>query len=149
MGPNRPCISDDWCLEYTGGTIQVYSRKFDTEYTLDIRSNEDIVAAHPDNQPLIEIARLYPDGQVVFVTRRQEIRNLWVLNASTGDIQLLLPASGTNVYFDPQWSPPDGQQILFTWQGDHNAGSDLWLINADGTDIRNLTCDNTQEACTR
>lgn len=148
MGPNRPCILDGWCLHNTDGTIQVSSRQFETDYVLNVRSNSDIITAHSGELALVIDAALYPDGRVAFVTRHSEVRNLWLLDARTGDMQLILPGSGTNVYFDLRWSP-DGTEILFTWQAERNDGADLWLINADGTNVRNLTCDNTQEHCVR
>jgi hypothetical protein len=92
------------------------------------------------------------DARVAFITREHEIHYLKVFDSSTGDVKTLLPQedndSWTDAHYNPQWSP-DGTQILLEWGADRYSGSDIWLINADGTNIRNLTCDNSDYACVR
>jgi dipeptidyl aminopeptidase/acylaminoacyl peptidase len=89
--------------------------------------------------------------RVAFIIRENEIHYLRIFDTITGDVITILPPDSSrlvNAYEAPQWSP-DGTQLLLEWHEDRYTGQDLWLINPDGTHIRNLTCDNTDYACVR
>jgi dipeptidyl aminopeptidase/acylaminoacyl peptidase len=138
--PPWPCISNDWCLTYArdGNMITVSSKDEGFEQTFAV-------------EPSLRIAEVYSDGRVVFVTQQNEASKIWLLDALTGDIQLLLSETGlaserTEPRFELAWSP-DGQRILLLWNNARYNWRELWLIHADGSEVRNLTCDNTDYMC--
>ena len=55
------------------------------------------------------------------------------------DGSAVTPLGPTNQDYDPAWSP-DGERIVFTRQ-EEGAESDIWVMDADGTDVRQLTND--------
>jgi len=65
-----------------------------------------------------------------------------VLDVSSGISRVMPSPDGSS--FDPRWSP-DGTRILFTvgraWSEEQGwwARQDQWLVNADGSDLRNLS----------
>ena len=74
-----------------------------------------------------------PDGKtIVFISARKGAPQLWLMNGSDGRNQRQLtrdlPAKGERV----DWSP-DG--TLMTYE----AGNDIWIVRADGTQPRNVT----------
>lgn len=78
-----------------------------------------------------------PDGsQIVFVRATdQEYGKLWVMNADgsnahaiTGDLRYLSR---------PRWSP-DGRMIAFDYDGTKDYFNELGLVNADGSNLRQL-----------
>jgi TolB protein len=77
-----------------------------------------------------------PDGtRLVFAAIRNEDRGIWVVGADGSGERLLMPPDA--YLSDPEWSP-DGRLIAFVRD---DAGSDLnalWVVNADGTDRRQL-----------
>jgi len=70
-----------------------------------------------------------PDGDAVAFSRDQA---LWVVGAD-GSGARRLAAHG----WDPQWAP-DGSRLVFTAPGPGDE-SDVWVIDADGTDATDLT----------
>lgn len=63
--------------------------------------------------------------------------NIYLVDVETGDVRpLLADESGGNLY--PAWSP-DGSQIVFV--SDRSGASELWAVNADGGNLRQLTAD--------
>lgn len=84
-----------------------------------------------------------PDGQeLLFALFTNELRNgsgcdLYIVNPSTGN-NLRLTQFEINYYAqEPAWSP-DGDQIVFEGWGP-GATNEIYLINADGSDLRQLT----------
>jgi Tol biopolymer transport system component len=83
-----------------------------------------------------------PDGsQIVFQSLKYGGRyNILRMNADgTGQVPLTdwtLPVTST----DPAWSP-DGSKIVFVSDRDGIGKSELWLMNADGTNLQKLTTD--------
>jgi Tol biopolymer transport system component len=77
-----------------------------------------------------------PDGtRLVFSSNRAGNVELFVLTLSSGEIRQL--TTGARSAIHPAWSP-DGSKIAFearTQAGDW----DVWIINTDGTELRNLT----------
>jgi Tol biopolymer transport system component len=75
-----------------------------------------------------------PDGtQIVFISMRIAGSGLYVMNADGSSVTLLLE-DPTGQLYRPAWSP-DGTTILYQ----QDPGPDLWLMNFDGTNRRNIT----------
>ena len=71
-------------------------------------------------------------GRIAFV---RSIRRVATVNADGSGLRLLTPRK-----FDalsPEWSP-DGRRIVFQMRTDPSK-SDIWVMNGDGTHLRNLT----------
>ena len=82
-------------------------------------------------------------GRIAFVSDRDDGRTLqiWTIDIAGLDPRQLTFGPGNKSY--PRWSP-DGARLLFvapggTDQFGNDLGLDLWVINADGTDIKNVT----------
>jgi hypothetical protein len=76
-----------------------------------------------------------PDGRSVVLARtRGATAGIYVVDAGSRALRRLTTAPGGHDR-SPTWSP-DGTQILFV------RGSDLWLMNSDGSDQRLVTAHN-------
>jgi hypothetical protein len=74
-----------------------------------------------------------PDGsQIAFTSDRDGNREIYVMNFDGSDIHRLTNNETNDIHAN--WSP-DGMQIAYS------SGSDIYIINADGTNPRNLTQD--------
>jgi len=74
-----------------------------------------------------------PDGKTIaFISARKGTPQLWLMNGSDGHNQRQLtrdlPAKGERV----EWSP-DGSLLAY------EAGNDIWVVQPDGSEPRNLT----------
>lgn len=81
-----------------------------------------------------------PDGQwIAFDSDRTGNWDIWIVKADSSQM-INLTADSTAGEIMPKWSP-DGQYISFvsdrSCEGDYC--TDLWVMNADGTNLRNLT----------
>jgi Tol biopolymer transport system component len=80
-------------------------------------------------------ARLSPDGtHVLYATGPWTSVSLFVAQLDGSDAVRV--NDGASVAWNPEWSP-DGTQIAYT--GRTNGVLDIWLVNADGTNRRQLT----------
>lgn len=85
-----------------------------------------------------------PNGtQLAFVSNRAGTRNIWVINSDGGGLRRITSPPGYQNH--PSFSP-DGGRIVFSegvyakvGAGQVYTGSNLWIINADGTGLRRLT----------
>jgi TolB protein len=79
-----------------------------------------------------------PDGsKIVFCAGPSTFgRDIYVVNSDGSDLTRLTSGVGNNVY--PAFSP-DGQKIVFT--SNRTGISQVWLMNADGSNQRQLTFD--------
>jgi len=75
----------------------------------------------------------------VFLTR--PMVDIFVLDIETGERTNLTPDSGHERW--PTWSP-DGQQIAFVSERDNRNG-EIYVMNADGSDVRRLTDNDLRE----
>jgi TolB protein len=76
-----------------------------------------------------------PDGtQIVFLSKRIAGSGLYVMNADGSSVTLLLAEPPGGELGRPAWSP-DGTTIVYQ----QDPGPDLWLMNFDGTNRRNIT----------
>ncbi|WP_333610448.1 winged helix-turn-helix domain-containing protein [Brevundimonas bullata] len=79
---------------------------------------------------------LSPTGQLTFVSDQNGGSEVWS-KRSTGEPTRLTDLKASSV-FSPRWSP-DGQSIAFVASRDGR--TDVYLINAEGSNLRNLTSD--------
>lgn len=85
-----------------------------------------------------------PDGtQIAFVFNRAGTRNIWVMNADGSGLRRITNAPGNQNH--PSFSP-DGGRIVFAQgvyakvgAGSLYVGINLWIVNANGTGLRQLT----------
>ena len=93
-----------------------------------------------------------PDtSQIVFASDRAGGPAIYVMNADGSNPRPLTDPS--NASLTPSWSP-DGRQIAFaSTQGDETAGEqgidagfEIWVMNADGSDLRRITSDPTAQS---
>ena len=94
--------------------------------------------------------RWSPDGtQILTVARAEEGHHkaIWIVDANGGEPELLamtpacggpLSDPGTHGCYSPSWSP-DGSQIVFTRSDADGESESIYLANADGTDVVQLT----------
>lgn len=76
-----------------------------------------------------------PSGeQVLFVSNRDVVPDVWVVNRDGSDLKNLTPTGQPHGF--PHWSP-DGEKILFTSQRDFNW--EVYVMDADGQNPVNLT----------
>lgn len=80
-----------------------------------------------------------PNGRKILFERNSTAvvaNGLWTKDMRTGREEELLPVSKRNL--DAVWSP-DGSQIAFVSDRDGGDDLDLYIMDADGTDIRQIT----------
>lgn len=79
-----------------------------------------------------------PDGnRILFANRAPEgTTSLWTVDTTGENRDLLYPAPSTIVAVD--WSP-DGQTIAFAMEAERPENYEIFLMNADGTNVRQLT----------
>jgi len=74
------------------------------------------------------------EGQIVFYKSNKDTAlGIWVMDAD-GKNEKQLNASG----FSPNWSP-DGKRIAFLGQSEGNGNSEVFIMNADGSNIKQIT----------
>jgi hypothetical protein len=73
-----------------------------------------------------------PDGrQIAFVRNSNRYDRLWVVNVDGTGLRTVTATTNIHVQ-DPEWSP-DGTRFAFS------DGGDIYVINTDGSGVRNLT----------
>jgi Tol biopolymer transport system component len=79
-----------------------------------------------------------PDGsQIAFVSDRDGRQHIYTISAAGENERRLTSGDGYEMMWQGAWSP-DGSQLVFA--SDHaNGDFDLYLINADGSNLRPLT----------
>lgn len=82
-------------------------------------------------------------GRIAFVSDRGDNRvlQIWTIDAEGNDPRQLTFGPGDKAY--PSWSP-DGTRLLFvapggTDQFGNDLGLDIWVMNEDGSEIKNVT----------
>jgi TolB protein len=111
--------------------------------------NPDIFVADIDHGLVLNLTRSQayeaepawsPDGEwIAFSSDRDGVLHVYVMDASGGNIRRL--TEGRRAYGAPRWSA-DGQRIVFFT---HNGASELYSINLDGSDLRQLTSSVLQQ----
>jgi TolB protein len=78
-----------------------------------------------------------PDGsRIVFARHSGERVSIWVMDRDGGNLRQVF-ASSSRDGWDPTWSP-DGKQILFASNYNAGAGVQLFVINLDGSGMRQV-----------
>ncbi len=80
-------------------------------------------------------------GRIAFESDRSGSYQVWVMDAN-GSSQTRLGPFTDSESFDPAWSP-DGKQLVFENASRNGKYSDLWLMNADGSNPKRLTAMGT------
>ncbi|HEV2150344.1 MAG TPA: DPP IV N-terminal domain-containing protein [Longimicrobiaceae bacterium] len=111
-------------------------------YVLDLRTGEERrLTDHraPDRMPVFS-----PNGkQIVFMSGREGYCSIFVMDATGENLVNLTPKpagvpAGSWCNFWPSWSR-NGQQIYFASERPGTADVDVFVMNADGTGVRQLT----------
>jgi TolB protein len=79
-----------------------------------------------------------PDGKTVaFVSERDGAHTIYLADPEGTDVRRLV---GDQLAFatDPAWSP-DGTRLAFWGQGAHDTDIEIWVVDADGTDLHAVT----------
>jgi TolB protein len=85
-----------------------------------------------------------PDGtQIAFSSNRTGKWEIYTLALATGQVNRLTFQADPDGQGWPAWSP-DGSQIAFESRGVAN-GRDIFLMNADGSDVKNITNSSSYE----
>ena len=118
-----------YCSGQGGGPVQVWTMKQNGTNKQQV-TNMSATAIFPDYSP---------DGsKIVFCAGTSTFaRDIYVVNSDGSDLTRLTSGDGNNVY--PAFSP-NGQKIVFT--SNRTGTSQVWLMNADGSDQRQLTFDS-------
>jgi TolB protein len=85
---------------------------------------------------ILEPAARRGGTRIVFDSRRGSSLDLYVMKIDGSGLQPITTAPGAER--GPSWSP-DGSRIAYYGADDEQANYDIFVINADGTDPRNLT----------
>jgi Tol biopolymer transport system component len=117
-----------YCSGQGGGPVQVWTMNQDGSDKQQV-THMGFTAIFPD---------FSPDGsKIVFCAGATTFgRDIYVVNSDGTDLRQLTNGVGNNVY--PAFSP-NGRKIVFT--SNRTGTSQVWLMNADGSDQHQLTFD--------
>src|SRR5580765_535401 len=117
-----------YCSGQGGGAVQVWTMNQDGTDKQQV-THMSVTAIFPD---------FSPDGsKIVFCAGPSTFaRDIYVVNSDGSDLTRLTSGAGNNVY--PAFSP-NGRKIVFT--SNRTGTSQVWLMNADGSNQRQLTFD--------
>jgi Tol biopolymer transport system component len=93
----------------------------------------------PDGQHIAFILQQQPEGGTFQVAPNADI---WVIDIETGARSQLTQDPSADLW--PVWSP-DGQRIAFVSERDNPSG-EVYVMSADGSDVRRLTDNDLSEA---
>jgi Tol biopolymer transport system component len=118
-----------YCSGQGGGAVQVWTMNQDGTDKQQV-THMSATAIFPD---------FSPDGsKIVFCAGTSTFaRDIYVVNSDGSDLTRLTSGVGNNVY--PAFSP-NGRKIVFT--SNRTGTSQVWLMNADGSNQRQLTFDS-------
>jgi Tol biopolymer transport system component len=93
----------------------------------------------PDGQHVAFIVQQQPEASTLQTGANADI---WVMDIETGARSPLAQDPSADLW--PVWSP-DGQRIAFVSERDNSSG-EVYVMNADGSDVRRLTDNDLSEA---
>jgi len=118
-----------YCSGQGGGPVQVWTMNQDGTDKQQV-THMSVTAIFPDFSP--------DGGKIVFCAGASTFtRDIYVVNSDGTDLTRLTSGVGNNVY--PAFSP-NGRKIVFT--SNRTGTSQVWLMNADGSNQRQLTFDS-------
>jgi Tol biopolymer transport system component len=79
-----------------------------------------------------------PDGSKIAFSSRRQVVDQQIYVMEDDGRQLIKLTSGESSNYFPSWSP-DGKKIAYTSSGPYPKGSDIYIIDANGSNIINLT----------
>ena len=132
----------DWSPNGKGIAFQRGFRGNEDIYVLDLKTGEERrLTDHPapDRMPVFS-----PNGkQIVFMSGREGYCSIFVMDATGENLVNLTPKpadvpAGSWCNFWPSWSR-NGQEIYFSSQRPGTADVDVFVMNVDGTGVRQLT----------
>jgi dipeptidyl aminopeptidase/acylaminoacyl peptidase len=85
--------------------------------------------------------RWSPDGSsIAYISNLNKDQDIYVVSAAGGDPRQL--THKTNEWDESRWSPewsPDGKHLVFVSGRSDYYSDDLWMVDADGSNLRKLT----------
>jgi Tol biopolymer transport system component len=136
-GPANPTATDSDIVAAV--TAQASHTPLPTRLPTSTASPEPTALPEPTDVPI----QMGGGGRLAFVSDRDDGRTLqiWTVDPEGKDPQQLTFGPGDK--HDPRWSP-DGSRLLYSAPGGsdqfgNDLGLDLWLINSDGTGIKNIS----------
>jgi Tol biopolymer transport system component len=79
-----------------------------------------------------------PDGKKIVFSSRRQVTDMQIYVMNADGSQLTKLTTGDSSKYSPSWSP-DGRRIVFTSGGPYPARDDVCIMNADGSNVVNLT----------
>lgn len=145
-GTNVALLTDRWVYDRAkkldtfspDGSQQLFVKEYQGTYEIWTVNTADGWTAYLTGRGRVTYDPAWsPDGaQVAFVGQADGNDEIFVLNKDTGEERRL-----TNNAWEwdkhPSWSP-DGTQIVF-WSNRETGRAQIWVMNADGSGIRNLS----------
>jgi Tol biopolymer transport system component len=109
----------------------------DADGTNQVNISNDLM--HHQNAPA-----WFPDGRIAFIVFPLDFSagDLWIMNADGSNQQLIYSSPGILGAWYPSVSP-DGTEIAFN--DDRDGDDEVYVINADGSNLRQLTNNTTQD----
>src|SRR5512136_1094762 len=121
-------------LSGSGGGRIVFASKRDENYEIYVMNADGTDQQRLTNNPSEDGRPAWsPDcSQIAFVSDRSGHFDLYLMDADGSDVRRL---TTKREHGYPAWSP-DGLQLAFSW---YNPGSDVYVMNVDGTNPKQLT----------
>ena len=104
--------------------------------------NPDGSEGHRLSASILRAPAWAPDGRSLLAVPAEEQTGVYQVDAADGASQLLFQAVG--VEDTPAWAP-DGRSIAFTLLPRGGSNEDIYLADADGSNVRQLTSDPAYE----
>ena len=105
-------------------------------------ANADGTDAHQVGNGILRTPAWYPDGRALVAVGAEVNATLFRVDVATGEVEHLVQAGGGA---DAPAFSPDGRTIAFTLLPTGGSDEDIYLADADGGNVRQLTSDPAYE----